>query len=254
VRLANRDGGVAMAARLAAGSGAGEYAMFIDDQTTLAPGAIDRLVELLDAQPAAYAATPASAPAGTAPLIGTLFRTAAHEAVPFADGLGEHELAEDWALRAGLHEPGRLASCPDATIVSERPNAARHNEPFAQRAAAVRELESVAEFSERHGRLPVARLAQLVPELVDEQGELDEPSAELLLAHVRAQGPAATLAAWMNGGLDPLFGRPEEIAAAERIAWLEQRSETLAAIESGGWWQLRGRLEPLFKFASAVRR
>lgn len=39
----------------------------------------------------------------------------------------------------------------------------------------------------------------------------------------------------------------------EQIAWLRQRSETLTAIEEGGWWRLRGRLLPLLRVAARLR-
>jgi GT2 family glycosyltransferase len=42
--------------------------------------------------------------------------------------------------------------------------------------------------------------------------------------------------------LDPLIQR------------LQGRADTLARIESGGWWRLRGRIRPLLRMASAARR
>jgi peptidoglycan/xylan/chitin deacetylase (PgdA/CDA1 family) len=44
-----------------------------------------------------------------------------------------------------------------------------------------------------------------------------------------------------------------ECSAAD-IAWLRSRSETLTAIENGGWWRLRTRLQPLLALGARVRR
>ncbi|HEY5198056.1 MAG TPA: hypothetical protein VIJ51_13630 [Solirubrobacteraceae bacterium] len=39
----------------------------------------------------------------------------------------------------------------------------------------------------------------------------------------------------------------------EELDWLRGRAETLAAVESGGWWRLRGRLLPLLRLAQRLR-
>lgn len=46
--------------------------------------------------------------------------------------------------------------------------------------------------------------------------------------------------------------RLDELEA--EIGWLRQRAETLARVEAGGWWRLRGRLAPLLAPASRLRR
>ena len=46
----------------------------------------------------------------------------------------------------------------------------------------------------------------------------------------------------------------EALAAESERAWLRERADTLAAIQAGGWWRLRGRLLPLIRLAGRLRR
>jgi GT2 family glycosyltransferase len=48
-------------------------------------------------------------------------------------------------------------------------------------------------------------------------------------------------------------GHARELAAAPELAELRRRSQTLAAIEAGGWWRLRGRLLVLLRAAARAR-
>jgi GT2 family glycosyltransferase/exopolysaccharide biosynthesis predicted pyruvyltransferase EpsI len=44
----------------------------------------------------------------------------------------------------------------------------------------------------------------------------------------------------------------ERSQTGERVAWLEDRHQTLCAVEAGGWWRLRSRVQPLLGPAARV--
>jgi hypothetical protein len=66
-------------------------------------------------------------------------------------------------------------------------------------------------------------------------------------------------AVWMAERVEALEVEVEELAgrcAADtaEVAWLRQRAETLACVEAGGWWRLRGRLLPVIRVGSRLLR
>jgi hypothetical protein len=44
----------------------------------------------------------------------------------------------------------------------------------------------------------------------------------------------------------------ERSQTGERVAWLEDRHQTLCAVEAGGWWRLRSRVQPLLGPAARI--
>lgn len=278
-RFSNRDSGEASSVRLATELAESEYVMFLGDQMRLEPGALTRLVEVLDADPSASAVAPAVVDAdgsvvhcggwpevdsetvffepslggdmdatGWVPTQGTLFRRSVLDQLPFADGLDPICQNAEWCLRLEDHMPGSLRRCPSARVSAPSRNANAPGTSLAERALAVRSLPSHAEFMATTGLLAAEPLLELVPELRDPDGRLNVPAARLLLAVVEARGTDWALMEWMNGGLDLLLDRPvdgePELSEdqLQHIAWLEARNESLTGIENGGWWRLRGRL------------
>ena len=132
-----------------------------------------------------------------------------------------------------------------------------HGPSFVSRAFAVWRLRAHSRFLATHGVLLETELAELVPELVRPDGSRDDAALRLLLALIDARGPTWTLMSWMGGGLAPLL-EPSQQARLDELQdaldWLGQRSETLARVEAGGWWRLRGRLAPVLAPASRLRR
>lgn len=297
LRPADRDLGTADALRLAAELARSEFVIFLDERVRLRAGALDALCAALDAEPEAWAATPAvalpdetlatcggwlvddgetivrvadragipageladapPAPTGFAPLVGTLFRRSALESTPPAGGFNIDCQSADWNLRAGA-AGALLLACPRA--IAGVP-ATGHRSPgpeFAERVRCVREFAAHARFLDRHDRVLIDDLGRFVPEFERLPEDERPAAARLLLAHVTARGEARTLAEWVNGGLDAVFGgRPEDAVAREaereRALWLEERNETLTAIMNGGWWRLRERLTPLRRAADRFR-
>ncbi|MGK2876953.1 MAG: polysaccharide pyruvyl transferase family protein [Solirubrobacterales bacterium] len=276
-KLADRDSGEAASLRLASELASSEYVMFLRDDMSLTAGSLPQLVDVLDSDPEASAVTSSVvdesgrtlrcggwplvdsetvsvdlAPAdnagvtGWVPTHGTLFRRTALERNPFADGMDVTCQNADWVLRMSRSEPGTLRACPAARVAASPEDSARHGSSFVERAKAARALSAHANFYARHGLILTAALSELVPELGDSEGVIDTTRAGLLLELVAARGDAWTLMEWMHGGLEPLLGSAsrDDLAQVprERFEWLEQRNETLTAIENGGWWKLRGRL------------
>lgn len=194
---------------------------------------------------------------GWVPTVGSLFRRSALETLPFAGRFDFVCQNADWCLRAESEFPGGLLACPTAVVTAPSDAQRPAGADLAERARSARELPSHARFFECHGLLLYARLTELVPELGALPPDRGLAAAKLLLAQVSARGPEHTLMEWMNGGLDPLFSKPASGAANEidgdRLDWLESRNATLVAIENGGWWRLRARLQPLRRAVGAVR-
>lgn len=297
-RFADRDSGLPATLRLAAEDARTEYVMFLGYEMRLEPDALERMIAILDSDPSAQAVAPiivdldgtvqhaggwmierrdsvhvdlgwrdsllediepSRTEVGWVPIRGSLFRSAALHAVPFAPIDDEHAQNADWCLRAAQFGPGSLRLCTDAVVTSVRPDDHATTPNFLSRCNAVRALPAQAEFLRRQGRVLSDRLALLVPELRGDDHDVDVAASELLLACVEARGSNWTLMEWMNGGLDPLFagvlaGSPESLVRQrDRIRWLELRNEMLTGIENGSWWKLRERVGPLRRVASRMR-
>ncbi len=259
-----------------AGNREAEFVMLLDHGQRPLDGAIEELALALRGAPDAIAAAPElSAPDGRslgcggwlapgrasvalrsclpsddsarcdwAPTAGGLFRASALETLPIED-INESVCRDaDWALRAR----GRCSTAPVVRVPGARvetPPAADLpvGETMPLLAPRLRALESHVALLDRHGVIMPDELAKLFPEFLDPDGLLDERRARLLLELVRARGATWTLASWLDGDFEALLGRE----FAQRLRELEQRDATLAAIEAGAWWQLRGRLQPLWR-------
>jgi glycogen synthase len=87
------------------------------------------------------------------------------------------------------------------------------------------------------------RLEQLLVEALSLQSAEAGPLADALLEPELAQARAE------------LARMAEAVAAQEQaLAFLSRRHDTLCRIEQGGWWRLRGRILPLLRLATRVRR
>jgi hypothetical protein len=129
-------------------------------------------------------------------------------------------------------------------------------------------LSAHARFYRRHGKLLDGALFDLVPELNDLHGGHDLAAARLLMELVDAKGPDWTFMEWMNGGLERLLGAGRALSIAHariaecertiegqqaKVGYLEVCDETLWVIENGGWWRLRGRLQPFLRLLARIR-
>lgn len=263
-----------------------EYFIRLGRGEALRPGSLAHLVAALDANPGAVAAVPAIATksdvvlhcggwpivaaddvriehsdagrspgalgrkvesTGWAPATGTLMRTTARDCLPALDLHDPECRAADWAVRM-MDRDEAIVRVPAATVETEAPWTRQGSDSLPARAPVIAALESHARFYERHDLILADALADLLPELCDEAGNLDSSRARLLLTVVAARGSTWTLMEWMNGGLAPLLNHPPQVTRRE-LDWLEDRNAMLEGIEAGGWWQLRERLSPLRRFA-----
>lgn len=199
-----------------------------------------------------------TAPTGWVPLTGSLLRRSVFDRTPLAAIDDLHVQGVEWSLRVE-QGGGLLLACRDAVIESDWHAEAATAKTFSGRHEAALRLPALSELHDRSGLLLSDRLALLVPELQTESGEIDLEAARLLLGIVAERGPAWVLMEWTNGGLAPLIGladdHPAIVDAAaeaaqrrEYVSWLEQRNEMLTGIESGGWWKLRERVQPVLRF------
>lgn len=278
LRLADRDLGAHGSAVQATELSGGDYLLLLEYGMTVAPGAVETLVRALDDHPEAIAATTsggwigdsgstielarqsveASGPTGWVPIFGTLFRASAFDAVPLTAAVPEPLQSIEFALLA--ERTGRtLLACPEAKIEGSAKPSPAAGTRFVFNVQAAHAIAAHAEFYARNERLLPAELATLVPQLSGVNGQFNESAARLLLTLVHVNGPEWLIAERMNGGLEPLLGSTREDGPeltevpVERLVWLEQRNENLAGIESGGWWQLRRRVEPLIGAVGTAR-
>jgi hypothetical protein len=277
----------------------GELVLFLDHDAELEPGALERLVTELERHPGAAAVTatvlsgdgrvehsggwcaagagvaefsliaaggpaeavPPTGPADWMPGTAVLIRRSLLEELPLDPQPADRgsDLRE-WCYRVEQSRPGSFRRSREACAV-RRPAAERPSRTgFAARSAAVDALAAYARFYERHGLLLTSGLDELVPELLDADGALDEPAARLLIELLLGRGGDWLLMEWTNGGLEPLLSRralraPEsaEAAEAQAMVWLQERHQTLERIELGGWWQLHGRLLPAISAWQRIR-
>jgi glycogen synthase len=170
-------------------------------------------------------------------------------------GIGEVVEAERTALMATPDDPGALALelarlAGDADLRARLGTAAR--ERFEQRfmasevAARMQDfiLSAIAAQRERRSEVSVGvELRQLIAEAMSLQSEDAQRLADALLEPELEQARAE------------LSRLHEAVAAEERtLEFLSRRDDTLSRIEQGGWWRLRGRILPLLRFATWVRR
>lgn len=188
----------------------------------------------------------------------------------------------EWCYRVALARPGCFRRSREAVAVHHLTPRLRPGRDFVARSAAIDLLRGHARFYERHRLLLGIGLSQLVPELCDAGGEWDQPAARLLMELVLAKGGDWVFMEWINGGLDVLLRARARLIEAgvkqeeleRRLAWAESdlaaqrqaiaaqdehvaalliRHGQLVAIEQGGWWRLRGRMQPAVTLYRRVR-
>ena len=220
---------------------------------------------------------PPTGPCGWLPGTGALVRTQLLRDVPIDPAMTAYYEDNDWSLRVTRRDPGAFRRCREAIVLHLGGDATPSGERLEQRWRTAGRLTAHAHFLRRHGKIFANELQDLVPELCNRGGGLDLPAARLLLALVEARGPRWLVAQWQGDGLAPLLrgarlkGFEDEFerlkAEVHHLAPLEDevtrlqdevhqlapKAETLAAIEAGGWWRLRGRLAPLLRPASRAR-
>jgi hypothetical protein len=234
---------------------------------------------------------PATGPSDWLPGTAALIRTSALREVPIDPGLNAYYEDNDWSLSVQRRWPGSFRSCREAVVVHANHDAAvMHSCELARVSWLAERLASQARFMRRHGVVLDIDLAQMVPALVLPGGNLDLPAARLLLELVASRGTDWLVSEWMGGRLEPLFVRGPLIArlqhesarhaaelgevTAERddhsarvqqleiesaelrehIYWLRRLEKRLESIESGGWWRLRGQLQPVLRVATRGKR
>jgi GT2 family glycosyltransferase/exopolysaccharide biosynthesis predicted pyruvyltransferase EpsI len=114
------------------------------------------------------------------------------------------------------------------------------------------------------GLMPLLRArrdAELRSAYEQSELELAQTRTERALAEQRVASLVEQLE-WQSGRSDALG---DELAAAKaeheagrrelepHLAWLTAREQTLRRVETGGWWRLRSRLQPLLVLVAAIR-
>jgi hypothetical protein len=286
----DRNLGCAGGRRRAVGFADCELVLFVDDDAELEPGALDLLVEELDAHPEAVAVTatvvkpggtvqhsggwassaagvasfelvaagrpasaelPPSGPAGWVPGTAVLIRRAVLDELPLDDHMGAYFEDNEWCHRVALTRPGCFRRSREARALHRVTTRMDAGADYTTRSRAADLLLSHARFYERHGLLLETGLADLVPELRGRDGELRTGAARLLMELLLARGGDWVFMEWMNGGLAPLL---RDDAQEELLDFLRERHATLERVENGGWWRLRGRLLPALRAYRQLRQ
>ncbi len=227
---------------------------------------------------------PATGPSDWLPGTAALVRVSALRELPIDEGPSAYYEDNDWSFEVERRRPGSFRRCREA-IVRHHNHAAtlEHSCELARVSWLADRLAAQARFMHRHGVPLDVDLASLIPRLALPGGEPDFPAARLLLELVASNGTDWFVTEWLSGGLEPLLDRVQLIVRQdaelaqltaerdqlvvraegaerefarlhEQTDWLHQRHETLVRVESGGWWQLRSRVLPLLRLATAARR
>ncbi len=214
-------------------------------------------------------AVPATGVSDWAPGCGLLVRRSLLLDCPFDPAMMAYYEDNDWSLRAAAGSPGPFRRCREAVVLHHLAGREPAETPVAWADHTCRRLAAHARFLEVHGALMHSGGEEL-RELLDPTRAADPAAARLLLRLVTAYGADWLLAEWAAGDVGALIHRARDgrahgdaraAADAQRIAaleaehaWLHERHATLARVEAGGWWRLRGRLVPALALARRVRR
>jgi GT2 family glycosyltransferase len=159
------------------------------------------------------------------------------------------------ARRATERRAAAVASRPRAARVGVRPvdqedelSRLRRERALLQRDVAVKQafmahvqdLLSDAAVTRERLETEIVKAQRALAELHEDAAHVHRAYAELMREHRR-----------IGADRDALAGRLT--AADAELEALRARAQTLAAIESGGWWRLRTRLLPLMRLARPLR-
>lgn len=211
--------------------------------------------------PADDPAVPATGPSDWVAGVGLLVRRAALLDIPFDPAMRAYYEDNDWSVRVAQRHPEPFRRCREAVVLHHLAGREPLETHLAWGDMTVRRLAAHARFLEAHGVL----MHSGGEELRELLGVDDPVAARLLLRLVSAYGPDWLLAEWAAGDLGALLtraaGTRAELAGLHaRLAeleaehtWLHERHATLERVEQGGWWRLRGRLQPAVRLARRAR-
>ena len=276
IELLERNVGTAAGRNFAADLVGTEYVLFLDDDAEVFPGTLEHLVETLDRDPSALAAaanvvlpdgtiqtcggdftaengvvrfapisagepfeTIAGEPASPCRWTGcaaVLYRRTALGRFPLDAHMAAYYEDNDWGFRVESEAPGSQRRVPRALVLHHHVAKGRRGSGPSDVAHAIRFCEPIARFYERHG-LVMEDLFGFVPELTGPAGT-DVAAARLFCELLLARGAHWTVATWLSGGLDPLFGRvPPPQPPADPIVVDDSRAE-LHRLWRSKWYRL----------------
>lgn len=136
----------------------------------------------------------------------TLFRTAVFANHPLDASLRQYYEDLEWCYRLNTLRAGKFhCSIESLAIHYHEPKVPASTLPAAERRRqAIKYVESIASFYERHGVI-VQNLFDFVPELITWDNKCNTKSAKLLLSLVNAYGGEWALKQWNGGQFAPLF-------------------------------------------------
>jgi glycosyltransferase involved in cell wall biosynthesis len=221
----------------------------------------------------------ASGAAGWVPGTALLTRRDLLERFPIDDRMGACYENEEWCYRVGRERPGVFRRSREALVIHHLEPKDLPGSGWDSRSMMSGQLAACARFYGRHGLLLAPAVFDLAPGLRLDDGTCDLAGARLLMELVSAKGPRWVTDALISGELSGLIHahrwqteleltqsrldrlQGETVALREAVRaqeqtmeslrrrrevtdFLQQRHETLTAIEQGGWWRLRHRLLP----------
>jgi GT2 family glycosyltransferase len=252
VRLERRLGCTA-ARRHAAGLAATEYLAFLDDDSEIFPGTFEHLVQALDAHPEAVAAgghlvlpdgrtqfcggdyweqpdgvlhfealgqgldfeDPAVGPSRACQwLAGAVLvvRRSALAAEPLDPGMVAYYEDNEWCYRVGRRRPPwAFRRVVQSLALHYQELKGPRDDGSEEVTRSLPYLQSLAHFYRVHGHV-LEGVFVFAPRLAP-GGRRDVAAARLLLELLAARGPDWLLNEWLHGGLAPLFGGGDAVAA-----------------------------------------
>ena len=222
----------------------GEYLVVLQDDTVVHPGWLESLAAVADAHPEAGVVCSA----GLYPGGGTV-QTAG--VVLFSDATATHVREGEPVAALEALEPYAADSCSSAGMLVR-----------------ARTWDAVGGLDDRF--FPLYFVDATLTMRVWERGEAVLCAPRARVEHARSQSTSSRFKDYLfprhrrvfeDRWRDVLDAREAELREREREAlaaeseraWLRERSDTLAAIQAGGWWRLRGRLLPLIRLAGRRR-
>ncbi len=208
---------------------------------------------------------PSTGPSGWLPGTAALIRTELLREIPIDPGMAAYYEDNEWSLRVTRRRPRAFRRCREAVANHRGVGGPPTGAGLVERWRAAERLMAHARFLRRHGLVLRTDLPEMVPELRAPEDGVDVAAARLLLPLLEARGPGWLVSEWLGDGLAPLLFDRRGAAAREaeleaeverltaELAPLRERDATLAAVEEGGWWRLRGQLQPILRPAGRIR-